>query len=275
MKTKSYLNILGLTGLAVICAMLVCGYTRGLAPAGIFLIWSGAVGIFVYYLNRQHRAELSAALELQRASISALVDLAQMRDYDVTGSHLNRLGYYADILGTDLNLSTETKENIIKTIALHDIGKVGVPDRILNKPGPLNAEEWDIIKEHPLAGAMVLDAITKDLAKTDAKTLDYLNTAKEIALYHHEKWDGSGYPMGLKGEEIPLSARIAAVCDVYDSLRSPRPYKKPFTHEEAVAIIRSGKGSHFDPELVRCFLRLAEQFAAIWNEHGELIHNSS
>lgn len=148
MKIKSYLNIFSLTALAVLCALLICRHTQGLAPALILLVWAAVVGLFVHFLNRQHRSELAAALALQKASISALVDLAQMRDYDVTGSHLHRLGYYADILGTDLNLAPETKENIIKTIALHDIGKVGVPDKILNKPGPpLDAEEWDIIKK--------------------------------------------------------------------------------------------------------------------------------
>lgn len=274
MRNKSYLSISLLIVLPILSALWLFIYSPSPIPGLIVLLWTGAAGLYFYHLNRRHRAELEAVLTLQRASVSALVDLAQMRDHGVTGSHMHRLTYYADVLCADLDLSPELRDIIARTISLHDIGKVGVPDRILNKPGPLTADEWAMIKQHPLAGAMVLDSITEDLTITNPEALDFLNIAKEIALYHHEKWDGSGYPMGLKGEEIPLSARIAALCDVYDSLRSPRPYKRPFTHEEAVAIVKSGKGTHFDPELVQRFLRLADHFAAIWNEHGELVGNS-
>lgn len=274
MKSKPYRSFLPMMIIGVFSALFVFHQTQNVFAALILLLWVGGAAIFLHHLTLLYEKQIDEGLALQRASVSALVDLAQMRDYDNTGSHLHRLSFYAQVLGTDLNLTPELKDNIAKTIALHDIGKVAVPDQILHKPGPLNLEEWSEIQKHPLAGAMVLDSITKDLIVADKKTVRYLHTAKEIALYHHERWDGTGYPHGLKGEEIPLSARIAAVCDVYDSLRSPRPYKQAFTHEEAVAVIRNGEGSHFDPKLVCCFLRLADKFAAIWNEHGTLARNS-
>lgn len=236
-----------------------------------FVAWNLVVLGFVHDRFSCYQQQLNDMQCLQQASVSALVNLAQMRDDAVTGSHLHRLSFYAEILAEDLNLPLEAKKNIVQTIALHDIGKVAVPDGVLNKPGPLDSQEWIMIQRHPQMGAAVLESITRDLTIADPKVLQYLITAQEIALSHHERWDGSGYPQGLQGEKIPFSARLAAVCDVYDSLRSPRPYKRPFSHEEAVVIINGGKGTHFDPKLVDSFLRLAHRFAEVWEEYGERI----
>ncbi len=275
MKNKFCLLSLPLVIVGLLSSYIVFQHTQQLTLSLLLILWMSTLFGTILYQNHHYQRQLGKMLELQQASVSALVDLARSRDDEVTGSHLHRLGFYAEILAQDLGLSEELKENIIKTIALHDIGKVAVPDHILNKPGPLDATEWAIIQQHPLVGAAVLESIPSDLAVADPSFMNYLDTAKEIALCHHEKWDGSGYPHGLKGEEIPFSARLAAICDVYDSLRSPRPYKKSFTHEEAVVIITSGKGTHFDPQLVNSFTRLAHRFDQVWDEQGEIMCRSS
>ena len=141
---------------------------------------------------------------------------------------------------------------------MHDIGKVGIPDAILLKPGKLTNEEFDIIKHHTLIGG---DAIKTVEAQVDGQS--FLTLGREIAYYHHEKWDGSGYPKGLSGDSIPLSARIAAVADVYDALTSVRPYKKAFSHEKAVEIITRSNGAHFDPDVVRAFMETEQSFIEI------------
>lgn len=151
--------------------------------------------------------------------------------------------------------------NIWSSAPLHDIGKVSIPDNILLKKGKLTEEELIIMKTHPLVGFQVLNK-----GNTSGK-FDNLMHAKDIALYHHEKYDGSGYPYGIKGKEIPLSARIMAIIDVYDALRSKRPYKDAFTHEKSVAIIIEGSGKHFDPDLVSAFLDLQEEFRRIFEEN--------
>ena len=147
---------------------------------------------------------------------------------------------------------------LFKSAPLHDIGKVGVPDRILLKPGKLDAEEWQEMQKHAEYGKEAIDNAEKEYG-----TSSFLSTAKEIAYCHHEKWDGSGYPQGLAGEEIPLSARLMAVADVYDALISRRVYKRPFDFEEAAEVIRKGKGSHFDPDIVEAFITLEQVFIDI------------
>jgi putative two-component system response regulator len=141
---------------------------------------------------------------------------------------------------------------------LHDIGKVGLEDNVLLKPGRLNAEERSRMQEHTLVAGDCLREIEQRLGASN-----FLQTAREIALYHHERWDGNGYPMGLSGEEIPLSARIVTVADVYDALSSKRVYKDAFPHDECVRLIREGAGTQFDPDLVRVFLSIEAEFAAI------------
>ncbi len=264
------LLFLSLVVVAIISTyVLVFHISHGLVVGAIFVFWIAIMMGITFGLVSRYQKQMGDVLALQEASVSALVDLAEMHDKNVTGAHLNRLGFYAEILAEDLGLPIDLQQNIVSTISLHDIGKVGIPDQILNKPGPLDYTEWELVQQHPERGYAVLQSLTQDMNMVDPKIIQYLVTAQEIALSHHERWDGSGYPQGLKGEEIPISARVAAVCDVYDSLRSPRPYKRPFSHQEAVAIINSGRGTHFDPNLIDSFMRTAHHFATVWEQYGE------
>ncbi len=156
-------------------------------------------------------------------------------------------------------------ETIIKSAKLHDIGKVAIPDAILFKPGKLTAEEFDIIKKHTVYGAFILDTAINELGDTSF----FLNVAREIIIGHHEKWNGSGYPSGLWGNNIPLSARIMAIADVYDALISERPYKKPFSHDKAKGIIVNDAGTHFDPTLVELSMDVMESFKDITMLHKD------
>jgi putative two-component system response regulator len=201
-------------------------------------------------------------LELQDAMLRSMSELVESRD-DITGGHIERTqeylrallnamklrGIYADeVSGWDLRL-------VLMSAQLHDIGKIAVKDSILNKPGKLTAEEFEEVKKHAAFGGAVIDKI---IASTSEHT--FLNYARTFALTHHEKWDGSGYPGGLKGTAIPLLGRLMAIADVYDALVSDRPYKRAFSHEEAVKIIADGKGTHFDPVLTDLFLSVSDEF---------------
>lgn len=218
------------------------------------------------FLEREIANRTRALAELQDATIRAMASLAETRDNE-TGNHIRRTQHYVEALARKLQdhprfkdeLTDAAIETIFKSAPLHDIGKVGIPDRILLKPGKLTPEEFEIMKTHTTLGR---DAILA--AETDAM-LDnpFFRYAKEITYSHQEKWDGSGYPEGLVGNTIPLSARLMAVADVYDALISERVYKSAFTHETAVEIIRDGRGSHFDPDMVDAFLVLSEEFRAI------------
>ncbi len=152
-------------------------------------------------------------------------------------------------------------DDIYQSSILHDIGKVGIQDSVLLKPGKLNSEEFDIIKRHSILGG---DALAEIESQTEGRSV--LTLGKEIAYYHHEKWDGTGYPDGLKGEDIPLAARIVAIADVYDALTTKRFYKEAFTHEKSREIIISLKGSHFDPDVVDAFLANEKNFSRICTE---------
>ena len=143
-------------------------------------------------------------------------------------------------------------EDVVRSAPLHDIGKIQVPDAILNKPGRLTSDEFEIIKTHTTAGKEIITSAINMVSEEDS---GYLYEARNLAYCHHEKWNGSGYPQGLKGEEIPLSARIMAVADVFDALVSKRSYKEPFSFEEAINIIKESSGSHFDPKIVEAFLK--------------------
>jgi len=207
--------------------------------------------------------EISA---VQDVTIQAMAALAETRDSD-TGNHIRRTQGYVKALSGKLKshprfsslLTDGVIDTIFKSAPLHDIGKVGIPDRILLKPGRFEPEEFEIMKTHTTLGR---DAIQ---AAEDALSLkvDFLSVAKEIAYGHQEKWDGSGYPEGLKGESIPVSARIMAVADVYDALISRRVYKDSMSHERAITIIAEGKGSHFDPDMVDAFLAIQDEIRAI------------
>lgn len=207
--------------------------------------------------------ELSA---VQDVTIMAMASLAETRDSD-TGNHIRRTQYYLKAMCQKLQnhprfsdfLTDSTIETLFKSAPLHDIGKVGIPDRILLKPGKFTPDEYEIMKSHTTLGR---DAIARAEEQLNMK-VDFLNFAKEIAYYHQEKWDGSGYPTGAKGDDIPISARLMAVADVYDALISRRVYKEGMSHDKAVGIIVEGKGSHFDPDMVDAFVGLQEEFKAI------------
>ncbi|WP_428389381.1 HD domain-containing phosphohydrolase [Mucisphaera sp.] len=197
------------------------------------------------------------------AVVFGLARLAESRD-DQTGQHLERISLYAEAIARQLSRThpavSDTDVEIITTTApLHDIGKVGIPDAVLLKPGPLTDEERAIIERHPYIGGDTLVEI-KQRWGADGPFLD---TACEIIFAHHEKWDGSGYPYGLKETNIPLSARIVAVADVYDALTSARPYKPAMPHDQASQIIRENAGAHFDPEVVEAFLRIDAEIQQI------------
>jgi putative two-component system response regulator len=207
--------------------------------------------------------ELSA---IQDVTILAMASLAETRDND-TGNHIRRTQHYVLALARHLQkdprfapqLSEHTIEMLFKSAPLHDIGKVGIPDRILLKPERLTADEFEVMKTHTTLGR---DAI-QHAEDTLGLEVEFLRVAKEIAYCHQEKWDGSGYPNGLQGERIPLSARMMAVADVYDALISTRVYKTGLSHEQAVRLILDSRGRHFDPDVADAFEAVAETFRAI------------
>ncbi len=203
---------------------------------------------------------------IQDVTIVAMASLAETRDTE-TGNHIQRTQFYVQALAHNLQknprfspiLTEKFIESIIKSAPLHDIGKVGIPDHILLKPGRLTSTEFDIMKKHTTIGR---DAIANAESKLGI-SVDFLQFSKEIAYFHQEKWDGSGYPEGISREDIPISARMMAIADVYDALTSRRVYKEAMSHEEAVALIREGKGQHFDPDMVDSFLEIQDVFKEI------------
>lgn len=210
----------------------------------------------------------------RNATILGLAKLAEYRD-QATGAHLERIREYCKILAEELAtkpayagyITKEYIEDIYHSSILHDIGKVGIPDSILLKPGRLTPEEFEVVKRHSALGGEALKEVE---AKIEGQS--FLTLGKEIAYYHHEKWDGTGYPRGLKGEQIPLSARIVALADVYDALTSKRVYKEAYTHEEARRIILEGRGTHFAPDVVDAFIAREEDFRRIREElYGDRI----
>jgi len=218
------------------------------------------------FLEAEVARRMQENLFVQEVSIRALARLAEVRDPE-TGNHLLRTQNYVRTLATRLrdhvrfsHLMTPSYIDLLaKSAPLHDIGKVGIPDSILLKPGKLTPEEWVIMKTHAKLGSDAIESAERDAERP----IDFLAVAKEIAHRHHEKWDGSGYPDGLAGDEIPISARLMALADVFDALISRRVYKEPFTLEKATAIIMEGRGSHFDPDVVDAFLVERETFQAI------------
>jgi len=210
-------------------------------------------------------AKTRTVVELQNAILSTMTKLVDHRD-DVTGGHIERTQRYMEVLmhkGLEYGYFDDESPNwdiglIVQSTQLHDVGKIAIKDSILLKPDKLTADEFEEIKKHTTFGEEVISEIQRNTA--DHKFLEY---AKIFTGTHHEKWDGSGYPRGLKGDEIPVLGRTMAIVDVYDALVSDRPYKKGLPHEKAVSIITESRGSHFDPSLVDLFLSVADQFYAI------------
>ena len=208
---------------------------------------------------------LQSVKNIHNATISAIANLVDSRD-KITGAHIRRTQKYLEVLINQVKNISEYKNEItswdmdvlLPSAQLHDIGKVIVSDTILNKAGKFTDEEFEIMKTHSIEGEKLIDAI---IGETEESS--FLLHAKKFAGSHHEKWNGLGYPRGLKGKEIPLEGRILAIPDVYDALVSQRPYKKPFTHEQAVEIIKKDSGTHFDPLIVQAFLEVSEDFWAL------------
>ena len=199
-------------------------------------------------LERRVRERTQELRDTQFEIVRRLSQAAELRDEE-TGAHIERIGRLCHRLALEAGLEEGEAELIGHASAMHDVGKIGVPDRVLLKPGKLDADEWQTMQTHTTIGGQILGGSRSRL----------LQVAESIALTHHERWDGGGYPAGLRGEEIPLAARICAICDVYDALTSERPYKPAWTHDEALEQIVRERGTHFDPELVDAFLRMAHE----------------
>ncbi len=246
----------------------VLAYTSNFSLLSFLDFWHGE-----WLLKEKTRLQLAT----QDAMLEAIANITETRDSE-TGDHIRRTRSYVKALAEYIRkkpayaatVDDAYIEHLFQSAPLHDLGKVGIPDHILLKPGKLSAAEFEEIRKHPVYGKRVIDA-----AQAKLGDISFLKFAGEMVLYHHEQWDGKGYPTGLKGEEIPLSGRIMAIADVYDALISDRPYKKGFPHEKAVEIILAGRGSQFDPQLVDAFGGIHATFKAIAEQFADAgIHES-
>ncbi len=225
-------------------------------------------------LEEQVEQRTKQLANLQDAIIIAMASLAETRDND-TGHHIRRTQHYIRELAVSLQdhpdfrpiLDDRYIDTLYKSAPLHDIGKVGVPDRILLKPGSLTKEEFDEMKRHTIYGRDTIIEIENSLEAPES----FLVAARDIAYYHHERWDGTGYPVGLSGADIPICARLMALVDVYDALTTKRIYKDASSHDEAVKIITSARGAHFDPQVVDAFVKIQNKFAAIADHFKEVV----
>jgi putative two-component system response regulator len=206
-------------------------------------------------------AEQHKNSELEQSYTDTMLRLARASRYkdEETGAHIERLSHYAKAMALNIGWDSNRAQGLFAVAPMHDVGKIGVPDAVLGKNGPLTEEEWEAIKQHPLLGASLLSGSASPL----------LEMAKEVALTHHERWDGSGYPCGLKGKQIPITGRIVMLCDLYDALRSQRPYKPAFSHVKTIDIMLNGnertKPTHFDPSLLEAFREMHHQFDGIYS----------
>ncbi|MBR2697227.1 MAG: HD domain-containing protein, partial [Clostridia bacterium] len=222
-----------------------------------------------YIAQMQHQNE--QINKLQNGLIMVLADMVESRD-QCTGDHVRKTAAYTGIIMRQLKrdgiytdqLTDEFMKDVENSAPLHDVGKIQVPDAILNKPGKLTDEEFALMKQHTSAGSEIISRAIDTVSEEDSS---YLEEARNLAHYHHEKWNGMGYPDGLKGEEIPLSARVMAVADVFDALVSKRPYKDGFPFEKAMAIIRESSGSHFDPNVVNAFVEASDEVRQVMNTY--------
>ncbi len=210
---------------------------------------------------------LQRTLELEHtrhAIIRCLGRAGEYRDNE-TGNHVIRMSKSSEVLALAAGLSKEQAELIVNASPMHDIGKIGIPDRILLKPGKLDKDEWQIMQQHVAIGGEILSEDDSDIMKM----------AHTIAMSHHEKWDGSGYPQGIKGEAIPIEGRISAICDVFDALTSQRPYKKAWTVDDAQKLINENSGLHFDPSLVELFNKVLPDILKIKDVYSDLIDDET
>lgn len=227
------------------------------------------------FLEAEVQRRTREVAAIQDVTILAMASLAETRDNE-TGNHLRRTQYYIQALAKQLQnhprfarfLTDETIDLLFKSAPLHDIGKVGIPDRILLKPGNFTPEEFEIMKTHAAMGRDAILAAEQFLGTPNS----FLRFAREIAYSHQERWDGEGYPEGLSGDDIPISARLMAVADVYDALISKRVYKNAMLHEQAVALILAERSTHFDPDVVDAFIAVAGEFQAIATRFADTAH---
>lgn len=225
-------------------------------------------------LQRQHHSDVEVELTkrttevaaVQDAALLVLASLAETRDSE-TGNHLRRTAFYIKALAEKLSSHSRFRrfltpiniDMLFRSAPLHDIGKIGIPDHILLKPGRYEPHEFEIMKSHTLIGHNSILQVEKQLGVD----LPFLSCAKSIILSHHEKWDGSGYPYQLAGDAIPIPARLMAIADVYDALISRRAYKSDMSHQEAIVIMKAGRGTHFDPDIYDAFIEIQSEFIAI------------
>lgn len=210
------------------------------------------------WLADEVRKATAEVVSRERETVFRLCKAAEYRDPE-TGAHILRMAHYSQLIGKGLGLPTAEQELLLEAAPMHDLGKVGIADKILLKPGRLDAEEFELMKKHAVFGYELLQGSSSRVLQAGA----------EIALAHHEKFDGSGYPQGLKGTDIPLFGRIVAVADVFDALTSERPYKSAWTLEAAIDLLLEGSGKHFDPECVQAFLNAWEDVLAIRNRYQD------
>jgi putative two-component system response regulator len=201
--------------------------------------------------------------ELQQTQLEIIHRLGRAAEYkdNETGLHVIRMSHYSRLLALAAGFTEQAADKLFQAAPMHDVGKIGIPDHIMLKPGPLDADEWKVMRRHPEIGAEIIGEHNSPLLKA----------AWMISLTHHEKWDGSGYPRQLRGEDIPLIGRIVAVVDVFDALTTERPYKKAWSVEDALALIQRESGKHFDPELVRLFMNILPAVLEVkqrWSEQG-------
>ncbi|MDK2980918.1 MAG: cyclic di-GMP phosphodiesterase [Chloroflexota bacterium] len=215
------------------------------------------------YDQKNHLEELvqerTAEIYDTRLEIVRRLGIAAEYKDNETGQHILRMSQYCKLVGREYGLSTEEQTLLLNASPMHDVGKIGIPDRILLKPGKLDPDEWEVMKTHTTIGGLIIGDHSSEL----------LQTARMIALSHHERWDGTGYPNGLKGENIPIYGRIAAIADVFDALTSERPYKHAWSVEDAVEEIKRGDGTHFDPGIVEAFLAVLPDILEIRAQHQE------
>ncbi len=227
---------------------------QGFAAGAVDYLTKPVSAPIVHARVRNHLS-LVAADELRASRLAIVQALGRAGEYrdNETGRHVLRMSHFAAVIGRKLGMGDHEIDDLLNAAAMHDVGKIGIPDAVLLKPGKLNDEEWAHMRRHPQMGADIIGTHEAQV----------LQMARRVALYHHEKWDGSGYPEGLAGEAIPLEARIVALCDVFDALTSERPYKKAWTVEAALDLLRDEAGRHFDPVLVEHFIAELPQMLAI------------